>query len=67
MMQRSAITLRIHIRTCCNKQFDDFFVTYPSRPMQRSLSNIILRIHIHAISQVLFDGFNVSSLGSIVN
>jgi|TARA_B100001079_G_C16380747_1_gene501939 hypothetical protein len=31
-----------------------------SRKIQRSSSNITPRIHIHAISQVLFDGFNVS-------
>ena len=35
--------------------------------MQRSQSKIIPRIHIHTISQVLFDGFDVSFFGSFVN
>jgi len=36
--------------------------------MQRSPSiKIILLIHIRAGSQVLFDGFDVSVIGSIVN
>ena len=68
-MQRSPtkIILRIHIRTCGNKQFSDFLVTFLSRIMQRSSSFVILRIHIRSISQILFDGFDVSVFGSLVN
>ena len=68
-MQRSPtkIILRIHIRTCRNKHFSDFLLTFLSRIMQRSSSSIILRIHIRPISQVLFDGFDVSVFGSLVN
>jgi hypothetical protein len=35
--------------------------------MQRSQPILILRIHIRASSQVLFDGFDVSFSGSLVN
>jgi hypothetical protein len=42
-------------------------VTLLSRKTQRSPSINILRIHIRTISQVLFDGFDVSFIGSIVN
>ena len=39
-----------------------------SRKMQRSKSKpIILRIHIHATSQVLFDSYNVSISSSLMN
>ena len=49
------------MKTVGKKQFGDFLVTAISRPSQRSLSIHILRIHIRASSQVLFDGFDVSS------
>ena len=35
--------------------------------MQRSLATLILRIHIRTSIQMLFDDFDVSSFGSIVN
>ena len=35
--------------------------------MQRSHTTNIFRIHIRTISQVLFDGFDVSVFGSNVN
>ena len=38
-----------------------------NRKMQRGLSNLILRIHIRTSSQVLFNGFDVSSFSSSVN
>ena len=71
-MQRSPsiFTLRIHIRTIGEKQFDDFLVTSDSiisRSKQRSHTIIILRIHIRTSSQVLFNGFDVSSSSSFVN
>ena len=69
-MQRShsTITLRIDLRTIGEKQFGDFLVTFTSRHKQRSpLKRIILRIHIRASSDVLFDGFDVSFSGSLVN
>ena len=68
-MQRSPtkIILRIHIRTCGNKQFNDFLLTFLSRIMQRSSSIIILRIHIRPISQIQLDGFDVSVFGGLVN
>ena len=46
---------------------DDFLVTPLSRIMQRSPSSLNLRIHIRTSSQVLFDGFDVFRIGSIVN
>ena len=50
-MQRSPskLTLRIHIRTFINKQFDDFLVTPTSRLMQRSRAFLGLRIHIRTV------------------
>ena len=68
-MQRSPtkIILRIHIRTCRNKHFSDFLLTFLSRIMQRSSSSIILRIHIHPTSQIQLDGFDVSVFGGLVN
>ena len=68
-MQRSPsiISLRIHVRTVGKKQFGDFLLTGKSRKMQRSPSIVSLRIHIRASSDVLFDGFNISLIGSIVN
>ena len=63
----SIFILRIHIRTVFDKQFNDFHATGKSRTMQRSLAFFTLRIHIRAFSQVLFDCFDVSPKGSIVN
>ena len=61
--------IRIHIRTCGDEQFGDFLVTLLKPPYtQRSHPEHTLRIHIRASSQVLFDGFDVSTLRrSIVN
>ena len=60
--------LRIRIRNFGDQQFDDFFVTKRSRKMQRSPSQQTTHsIHIRSSSDVLFDGFDVSSFGSIVN
>ena len=35
--------------------------------MQGSLSNLILRIHVHTVSPMLLDGYNDSVFGSIVD
>ena len=54
--------IRIHIRTCGDEQFGDFLVTLLKPPYtQRSHPEHTLRIHIRASSQVLFDGFDVST------
>jgi hypothetical protein len=63
----SIIILRVHICTFGDEKLGDFLVTLMSRPMQRSQSTIILRIHIRAISQVLFNCFNISRFSSYVN
>ncbi len=67
-MQRSLSNniLRIHIRTFCDKQFSNLRLTKTSRPKQRSLSPGFC-IHIRSSSDVLFNGFDVSFPGSIVN
>ena len=61
------VILRIYIRTFSDKQFDDFLVPPSGRSMQRSQSSLSLSINILTISQVLFDGFDVSFIGSLVN
>ena len=62
MKQRSPsiFILRIHIRTVCDKQFDDFHATGKSRTMQRGRAFLVLLIHIRTSSDMLFDGFDVS-------
>ena len=62
---RSKPSLRIHIRTFFDQQFDDFLVAFENRSMQRSLATPILRIQIRTSIQVLFDGFDVSIPSSI--
>ena len=69
-MQRSPsnLLLRVYIRPFVEKQLDDFLETVIGRTMQRSQSSIwTLRIHIRASSQMLFDGFDVPCLESLVN
>ena len=67
-MQRSLsnVIFRIYIRTACDKQFDDFLLTVRNRLMQSCPSCIISRIHIYTISQVLFDGSNITSVARLV-
>ena len=40
------IILRVHNCTFGDEKFGDFLVTFTSRKVQRSLSNIIHRIHV---------------------
>jgi hypothetical protein len=67
LVRLSFFILRIHIRTVCDKQFDDFHATGKSRTMQRSRAFFVLRIHIRTSSDVLLDGFDVSIKSSIPN
>ena len=66
-MQRghTIISLLIQISTFGNKQFDNFLVTFTNRIMQRSHSIFTFRTQIRASSQLLFDGFDVCSFGSL--
>ena len=50
-MQRgiTILILSIHIRTVCDKQFDDFLVTVSRRRKQRGLTILILSIHIRTL------------------
>ncbi len=59
--------LCIRIRTFGNKQIGDILVSPSNCLMQRRPSILIHRIHIRASSDVLFNGFDISAKGSIVN
>jgi len=61
------IILRIHLRSVGKQQVSNFLVSFTNRLMQRSPSKASLRIHICTSSQVLFDGFYVSSSSSLPN
>jgi len=51
----------IHIRTVCDKQFDDFLLTAMSRKMQRRSANLTLRIQIRTIGDYrLFNSYPAS-------
>ena len=59
-MQRSPsiFILGIHIRTLGNKQFCDFLMTVPSRPMQRSPTvPPVFSIHIRTLGNKQFCDF----------
>mgnify|MGYP006953784653 CR=1 FL=1 len=59
--------LRIHIGTFGDENFNDFRVTFPSLSRETQRSHFMLILHICAGSQVLFDYFDVSSFGGIMN
>ena len=59
--------LRIHIGTFGDENFNDFRVISPSRSCEIQKGFFMLSLHICAGSQVLFDYFDVSSFGGIMN
>ena len=66
-MSLSFKILRIHICTFGAENFNGFRAIPPSRSREIQRGFFMLTLHICAGSQVLFDYFDASSFGAIIN